>query len=242
MDPTLYVLLLPQVLPDADYEGAQGARGQEEPTQQEHESHQSEVQSFMEQHAPDTEEVKGRRRRPRLANQYLLQSVDHALSWGVGLSLAYFQALKPPQPSQLNQKRSFLDVGASPPPAVHYPAEDPPGRRRACVRNQVDGARWIELPRRPLPQAASTGQPSTLVLTRARLDGLGGFCFWSDAGSGAPCGPARGTGPPTTSKELWWLLAFGWCCWSASVSGRWRLRLTMMLPTGASWRRLAGIS
>ena len=44
-------------------------------------------------------------------------------------------------------------MGALPPPAVPYPAEDPPGRRRACVRNQVDGSRWIELPR----EATATG-------------------------------------------------------------------------------------
>ena len=85
----------------------------------------------------------------RFSNQYLLQSLDSMLKGGLGSGLSKFVARRACRKLSLHEERYFVD--ATKVNAAVLRAEDPPGRKRSCIRNTLTGKRWFELPISRLP-------------------------------------------------------------------------------------------
>ena len=135
-----------QVLPDWRREGPRGEK--KEVSLQDAALQRSRLQQFMWKHSAlqqyDNLEGDMEVQAQRLANQFMLQSLDHMLQAGAGFGLVKFCPKAACRALRAHEERFYLQA-ESINPAVIRPM-DPGGRRRACIEDTQTKATRVELP------------------------------------------------------------------------------------------------
>ena len=84
----------------------------------------------------------------RASNKHWLQAVDHMFASGTGLSLRIAVPAIPPRALKCDEIRYYVPVEQLHQNGRHMQytdTKDPPGRKKACIKNTTTGQQWVEV-------------------------------------------------------------------------------------------------